>query len=545
VHITPQSGAASTSSSSGYDDDPIVLVDDEEKLGEMLAEIVTKAGYPVRRFADPARALTFVRERKPQLLLTDLKMPGMGGLELATRAREVVPDLPVVILTGYASIDTAVRALRNGIDDYLTKPFTFDELTKVLDRVLRSRRLEKENRRLVEQLQRSNQELLAHKRRLTSEVESANVELREANSRLTRIVQDLGLLHRVAQLSTTTREKRQLLEEALGSVCDRLRAELGSILVAQEGELIAFAVFGDRSRDILNLRRPIHGGIAGTVFETGRPLFSGYEPDETANRLLARRPRYQSGQFVSTPITARGRVIGVLSVADRADDLPFTKEDAGLLETAASEIGVAFDNLRQEEERREDSIQTIRTLVEAFEAKSPGFRGHSGRVARLVQKYAEREGLGDDDRRRLVQAAYLHDVGKVAIPETILSKNGTLTEDEYRVVKEHPVIGASILRHLEFLADVRPIVRAHHERWDGCGYPDGLKGHDIPRLAAILAVADTWDAMLNERPYRPPLTRDEALSEIREAAGRQFDPDVVETFLSILRPAGATALRYN
>lgn len=526
-------------------DEPIVLVDDEEKLGELLADLVTKAGYSVLRFTQPTRVLDYVRDKKPLLLLTDLKMPEMSGLELATRARQAIPDLPVVILTGYASIETAVRALRSGIDDYLTKPFSYEELVKVLERVLRARRLEKENRRLVEQLQRANQELLGHKRRLTSEVESANIELREANLRLTRIVEDLGLLHHVAQLSTTTREKRQLLEEALGSVCSRLRAEIGSVLVAEANELIAFAVFGDRSRELLNLRRPITGGIAGTVFETGRPLFSGYEANPAANRLLARRPRYQSGQFVSTPITARGRVIGVLSVADREGGLPFTREDAGLLETAAGEIGIAFDNLQQEEARRDDWIQTIHTLVETFEAKAPGFRGHSGRVARLVQRYAEHEGLSEEDRRRLVHAAYLHDVGKVAIPEEILSKNGKLTDDEYRVVQQHPVLGVQILRHLEFLADVRPIVRAHHERWDGCGYPDALKGHDIPRLATILAVADTWDAMLNERPYRPPLSREEALNELRTASGRQFDPKVVEAFISILQPSGTPALRYN
>src|SRR5262249_2124991 len=227
----------------------------------------------------------------------------------------------------------------------------------------------------------------------------------------------------------------------LEKVCIQLRTDMGSILVAQSDEMSVAAVYGERSRDILNLRRPLRGGIAGRVFQSGVPLFSGYEADASSSELLARRPAYSSGQFAWTPITARGRVIGVLSVTDRRDGTPFTRDDANLLSTVAGEIGVAFDNLRQEEERREDWIQTIRTLVETFEAKAPGFRGHSGRVARLVQRFADRRDLDEEAKRRLTHAAYLHDVGKIAIPEQILSKNGRLTDEEYRLVQQHPVLG--------------------------------------------------------------------------------------------------------
>ena len=182
------------------------------------------------------------------------------------------------------------------------------------------------------------------------------------------------------------------------------------------------------------------------------------------------------------------------------------------------------------ERLQETSIETVTSLVKALAAKDPYLYAHAHNVAVYAKVVAEELGFADAQIRRLMQGCELHDVGKIAIPDSILLKKGPLTNEEYHIIKEHPNWGAQILEPLSFMKDIVEMVHQEHERWDGTGYPLGLKGEEIRLEARVIAVADALDAMTSHRPYRRQTTLEEAWLEIKRCSGTQFDPKVVSAF---------------
>ena len=176
----------------------------------------------------------------------------------------------------------------------------------------------------------------------------------------------------------------------------------------------------------------------------------------------------------------------------------------------------------------------MRALSNAVEARDAYTGKHAERVAAYGMELARRSGLDDADSPQIEFGFLLHDVGKVGVPDAILFKSSSLTPEEYTLIMSHPVIGSEILRDVDFLGEGKLVVRHHHERWDGRGYPDGLAGEAIPIGARVIAVCDAWDAMVTDRPYRRAMPREEAMAELERCAGAQFDPDVVEAFRAVL-----------
>ena len=189
------------------------------------------------------------------------------------------------------------------------------------------------------------------------------------------------------------------------------------------------------------------------------------------------------------------------------------------------------DTYKQLEQAYMESIQTLRYTVEA---KDTYTRGHSDRVSEYSILIGKKLGLSEDDIKRLRIGGLFHDIGKIGVPDNILQKNGKLSDDEYSEIKNHPTIGAHILSTASIFKDILPIVKYHHERYDGRGYPEQLKGENIPYLARITAVADTFDAMTSKRVYREAITLDKVIEEIRSCRGTQFDSTIADAFLDIL-----------
>jgi len=179
-------------------------------------------------------------------------------------------------------------------------------------------------------------------------------------------------------------------------------------------------------------------------------------------------------------------------------------------------------------------ISTIQALNKAVEAKDSYTSGHANRVEELAVELAKAYHLSFDSIENIRTAAVLHDIGKIGIKDEILNKAGKLTKEEYEIIMKHPTIGADIIGKVNFLSDVTKIVRHHHEKYDGSGYPDGLKGEEIPIEASILMIADTFDAMTTDRPYRKALTKEMAIEELKKYSGTQFDPKLVETFINMI-----------
>jgi putative two-component system response regulator len=320
----------------------ILVVDDEEQIAQLLAGVLRSDGHEAHYVTDGEAALNRLREGGFDLVMTDLRMPRMDGMRLIREAKNVDPEIDALVMTAYASADTAVVALRQGVTDYLAKPFGLEQARDAITKCLKARE-----------------------------------------------------------------ERRRRREE-------------------------------------------VHA----------------------------------------------------------------TREE----------------NLRLRADQRRAYVGIVATLIEAVEAKDRFNRGHSRRVAQLAADFGRRLALPGREVELLETGGKLHDIGKIGIPEEILNKPGRLTDEEFDVIKAHPVIGEQILFPLEFLADARPIVRHHHERWDGTGYPDGLKGDEIPRSAAILSICDAFDALTSDRPYRSGMDETEALGILAKGAGTQWDPELVRLF---------------
>jgi putative nucleotidyltransferase with HDIG domain len=231
----------------------------------------------------------------------------------------------------------------------------------------------------------------------------------------------------------------------------------------------------------------------------------------------------------------KNRAVGVVTVleARQWERSPFTPEKVKLCKAMASGAAIAIENVLLFEEREHAHLATLSALASALDARERETHAHSARVQAYTLTLARVMKVPEGERKAMGAGALLHDVGKIGIQDAILLKPGALTDEEWAVMRRHPLIGAEILKRLTHLEGAREIVVAHQERWDGSGYPAGLKATAIPLCARIFAVADAFDAMTSDRPYRKNMTYADAQKEIARCAGTQFDPVVVEAFLAI------------
>ena len=513
----------------------IAVADDEVKICDLLSEILVDEGYRVDAFNYSLDCLAAIKDGRYDMLITDLKMPVLNGLDLATRARKLDGDLIVVLVTGYASVESAVAALRAGIDDYVLKPLEIEEMKSVVRRALSRRSMQHQNERLMEQLKCANRDLVRAREDLSRQITRAQDHLSQTHSSLERRVKELSLLSDMSKLFTSMIDLERLLDVYIDLVCHRIGIRNCSILLLDEvaGELVVCASQGEGSRELLGERIALGLGIEGFVAQNRIPVL--IDDLATDSRFRGKgSARYSRGTFICAPIVVKGELMGVIDLNEKTSDEKFNEEDLNLLSTIAGQIGVAIDNARLYRILQRNSFRTVQALATTLEAKDRYTHGHSSRVTDYSLKTAEAMGLTDREITHLRYAAQLHDVGKIGVDEAILHKPASLTVDERKAIQEHPVIGERIIEPLDFLTEVRCLIRNHHERWDGKGYPDGLRGEDIPLLTQIMAVADAYDAMTSERPYRGPKSRSEAVGELKRCRGTQFSPQVVDKFVGVL-----------
>jgi HD-GYP domain-containing protein (c-di-GMP phosphodiesterase class II) len=292
------------------------------------------------------------------------------------------------------------------------------------------------------------------------------------------------------------------------------------------------------SPDFLAHEQPLHEGVNGRVARTGRPAVI---PDTTKDPdYLRRDPRSDPGSELSLPIHVDGAIWGVLNLEQLATHA-FGDDDLLLADAVAAQVGAALHRARLTTELESSFASTLGILADVLETKDAYTADHADEVAGLALTAGRRLGLTDAELRPLRYCALLHDIGKIGVRSEILTKPGRLSPDEFAEIKEHSAIGDALLRRIPLLADVAPLVRAVHERYDGAGYPDGLQGKDIPLPARIVAVCDALHAMTSDRPYRRARPLGHALAELRRCAGTQFDPAVVDAVVAAQAATGALA----
>ncbi|CAN5729666.1 response regulator [soil metagenome] len=510
--------AAPTQSSPGSSEEPqveseaarILVVDDERVIREILAEFLALEGYSVHTVEDGEKALTELRLRPYDLLITDLKMPRISGLQLLERIEQERLGVLTILMTGFGTVESAIEAMKKGAYDYLLKPFKIEDVIHVVQRALYRQRLPTENIRLREALTIYKvSEAIA----LSHDIEKIlDVVLRAA---LDEVKADVATLH--------------LRDPRSGSYEERVK------VIAANGDAglpaglpsVAFPVLG--AQFAAGVPIIAHGGKAGRFFTESSP------PADLSS-------------FSSVPLQVRANMVGVLNVFSFTPGKKFDEGHRKMLSVLASRAASAIDNARLYSELRmtnDDLVKANLSLEEMFQQTVAGFaqaieesdlytRGHSERVAVYSEILARGLTLPDAEIRRIVQAGVMHDVGKIGVRYDMLNKPGKLTPEEVAVFRDHPAKGKRILDPVPCLHGLIDGCWCHHEWWDGGGYPRGLSGHNIPLVGRICAIADAYDAMTSDRAYRRALPHEVAVGEIERCAGSQFDPELSESFVKYL-----------
>jgi HD-GYP domain-containing protein (c-di-GMP phosphodiesterase class II) len=364
-----------------------------------------------------------------------------------------------------------------------------------------------------------------------------NIDLDQWLDKLKRIeekAERLALLSQLSQILNSTLDHKEIRRRAMEAATRLMKAEAGSLLLVNEekGQLFFEVALGDREEDIKMISLNFGEGIAGWVAQHGKPLIvNSPERDRRFFRGVDERTKFKTRNIICVPVKVKEKIVGVLEAVNKQDGGKFDKEDLSLLISLADQVAVALDNSRLYQELEEMFFQTVDSLADAIEKRDPYTGGHTRRVTLYSQAIAKYLPLEPLERKWLKITSVLHDVGKIGIEDYILKKPDRLNPQEFEVIKRHSEIGAKIVEHIRQLKEIIPGVKYHHEQVNGKGYPDGLMGEDIPPLARIVAVADTYDALTTDRPYRKAMGKEAAIEEVKRCSGTQLDKKVVEAFI--------------
>lgn len=398
------------------------------------------------------------------------------------------------------------------------------ELSKVKLELEHKNKVEELNTQLefkIKELETANRAITS----LSKEVKVKNVDLEKAVERLKKI-------NEIGRILSSIIDPEELLKIITRTTADLLNTEKAVLHInTDKNEPSTLQYLKGIGLENLDNFPYNHNPLYQDLLIYGKPLFLPQASD--SERLVSQ---------IGVPLRIKAQVIGAMIAEGKADGTFFSKEDMSLLTTLSNHAVVAIENAWLYKSVKNNYFSTIQSLVNALEASDKFTKGHSERVRFLSLELGRHIGLDFKELEILEQASILHDIGKIGIESFILQKQGKLTGNEYSMIKAHPLIGEEILGPIETLTAVRQTIIQHHERYDGKGYPYGLRGDELSLKSRILSVVDTFDAMMSDRPYRKALSLQKIKQEVLNHSGTQFDPYVVESFIEMLDLRGEDIL---
>ncbi|HEB02255.1 MAG TPA: HD domain-containing protein [Nitrospirae bacterium] len=461
--------------------------------GTLIVTITRVVSYPVELFSDCMKS---VRE-------------GSLNTNISLRGRDEIARLG-------QSFNTMMDEVKALYDRTLKKERDISRVKAELDHKVMLEELNTQLQHKVKEVESANKAVLS----LSKELKHKNVELERMVDRLKRI-------NEVGSVLTSIINHEELLKIIIKTASETLRVLKGTIHVQKgTGKPITIAYrantgFVDTDSGSVELDSHFQ-----EMLRDGKQVFQneGAASGGTAKKTV-----------LGVPLRMKGQIIGGILLEESADGSHITHDDLEVLETMSNQAVVALENAWLYETVKSNYFGTIQSLVNALEASDRYTKGHSERVRFLGMELARYLGLDYRELEVLEHAAILHDIGKIGIDSTILNKEDELTNTEFSLIRAHPIIGDEILGPIGTLEGVRTTILQHHERYDGKGYPYGISGEEITTKARILAVIDTFDAMLTDRPYRKALSLEQALDEVKKGSGTQFDPAVVSAFFQMIK----------
>ena len=489
-----------------------LIVDDDPVIRQTLSGFLNHLGdFEVYETGNALDGLSLIQKiGDVDCVFVDINMPGMDGIEFLSRLKDRDRNIVATIITGAPSMEIIIQTMRAGASDFLKKPFNFEQFQISVERMIKERALLLENELLSEEVQMKG--LLEQiNKKLEKKIKEQTV--------LFAISDALGNTKSTSDLYNTLVDLAVLLTEATQAFLWVINHERNSlVLMASKGPF-------DPSLEEIPMDITLHPCVK--VVKEGVALILDRKSRSNAGCMT---DGFAGEDLVLVPFKIREELFGLLGVSGGARSGMHTEEALFLLHILCERASLTVENLLLYDSILLNLHATLRALVRTLEAKDPYTKMHSERVTELSLNIARQMGCSSEELESLRFAGHLHDIGKIGIRDQILMKPGRLTKEEYEIIKKHPVIGADIVSHLGLLPDEKAIIRHHHERWDGKGYPDGLKGPESPLLSRVLAVADTYDAITSHRPYRKALDHRYAYDQIVTNSGTQFDPEVVKAF---------------
>jgi len=493
----------------------VMFIDDDEAVRESISELLTLKGWCVDTFCSAEDALCAIRPGAYDVVLSDVNMSGLSGMHFLQAAREQAPELPVVIVTGYPSIDMAVEAMKVGAVDFLAKPFKIDELEMVV-------------RKAVGNAALSNGQAQGPESRIRIVGKMPEV----ARKRLEDKVKELSILHTISESLDDVADKQDIFRKSMEMARIITNADRAFILMVdgESGRLQVKASAGfdvDISAKTFSVAEEPFRSVIRSKTYSYQSAIGGDGTVLTGHSTAgSRRP------VLLAPMLINREVVVILGIVYKDNSSELTGDELSLILNLTAKASLKLENLALSENVFSSIIGAINSLINALDARDTYTKDHSHRVTRYALTIARELGCSQDVVDSIGFAGPLHDIGKIGIRDEILLKMGVFTADEREIMMSHVVRGEEILRPLNLHDSEKAVVLYHHEKWDGSGYPNRLAHQHIPISARIFSVADTFDAMTSTRPYRKALSLDVAREEIVRCAGSQFDPEVVDAFLN-------------
>lgn len=478
--------------------DKILIIDDDAIILQLSRDILAKKNYEVRTISSGSEGIRLAEEERFDLLLTDIKMPDEDGLEVIRHIRTSNKEIPIIIITAHGTLEVAINALRLGAQGFLLKPFTPEELRSAVSDALEKARLLRENIRM-----RALMPLFEVSKEIISEI-----------------------------------DQERLLKLILDTVVKETRANRAYIFLIDEvsGKAGMREAYGFPAEFLTDSKGANFEKVVRLMMKTRKPLNISPEIElSAALEELRETEGASSGIFM--PLTIGGSVMGVIYLG-RTSGRRFSASEIELVSVLGGQAAAAIGNARLYQKLQQSYLSMMVTLSGVVEARDLYTDKHMKDIAEYSIEIAKKLNLPGNDIEDIGKAALLHDLGKICVPDRILMKADKLSKEEMDVIRRHPLDGARIVESVEPIRHAREIIRHHHECYDGTGYPNGLKGAQIPLGSRIISVADAFGAMTTDRPYRKALSIKKAVEELITNSGAQFDPDIVEIFISILRENG-------
>jgi len=513
----------------------VLIVDDEPEIGALLADKLAGNRIQCQTASDPLHALEMVGDDQIDVLISDVIMPGMTGFELLQKVRATSPNTRVILITGVGNTDWVKQALRYGAFDYLDKPLNLQYLH---ERVLQAITIETPPyaapfSQPPPQMEKTDPltGLLTHRHFMEQFIE-LTTQCQQDGSPMALCLLDIdqfreinssdGFLAGDTALKRLAEKIRHLVRTA--DIVARYGGDEFVILLPRADLKAAWSLAERIRNNLSNEPIVLNPSDRKLTLSIGLVEVQPHKPTATLEYLdRATEAVYHA------KLTAPGAVV---AWSENLTDL----HGGNLLSPDADSIEQMVRRFRQLNQRLTTAtIESTRALAAAVEARDPYTKWHSLRVANLAQVLAQELKLPHQQIQIIYSAGLLHDIGKIGIPDSVLTKQGPLTDREYELIKQHPRIGANILEQTSFFHAQLPLILHHHERFDGQGYPDGLNGQRIPLGARVLQVADSIEAMISARSYKDSYPLKRVVSELRRCSGAQFDPMVAELAVKTLQ----------